>query len=150
METLTFVYGNCGSVGCALVLQSMYRIAGNFRGWKRSRISRYRRLPQVLSVNLCRAHAHDTGQSAICESFIRDMLNFNQFAKVFTHKSFPLYGRFWVCSWTYILIVSVSFSFFSILVEHQLRIHNVYCWTNTSCYELYIISQTWRIIIMYC
>ena len=39
-----------------------------------------------------RAHAHNTGQSAICESFIREMLNFNQFAKVFTHECFPLYG----------------------------------------------------------
>ena len=47
---------------------------------------------KVLFANFCRAHAHNTGQSAIRESSIREMLNFNQFAKVFTHENFPLYG----------------------------------------------------------
>ena len=56
----------------------------------------------------CRAPAHNTGQSAIRESFIREMLNFNQFAKVFTHEGFPLCGSCTFCS------VVVQCSFFSV------------------------------------
>ena len=71
----------------------IYRIAGNFRGRKLSRISRFFSHPRKFSPRNSR-HATPIIRSvfAFRESFLREMLLSYRSAKVFSLENFPLYG----------------------------------------------------------
>ena len=70
-----------------------YRIAGNFRGRKLSRISRFSRHPRKFSPRNSR-HATPIMRPVLTfrESFLREMLLSYRSAKVFSLENFPLYG----------------------------------------------------------
>ena len=70
-----------------------YRTAGNFRGRKLSRISRFFSHPRKFSPRNSR-HATPIIRSvfAFRESFLREMLFSYRSAKVFSLENFPLYG----------------------------------------------------------
>ena len=72
-----------------------YRIAGNFRGRKLSRISRFFSHPRKFSPRNSR-HATPIMRpaSTFCEIFLREMLLSYRSAKVFSLKNFPLYGMY--------------------------------------------------------
>ena len=72
-----------------------YRIAGNFRGRKLSRISRFSRHPPKFSLRNSR-HATPIMRPILTfrESFLREMLLSYRSAKVFSLENFPLYGTF--------------------------------------------------------
>ena len=71
----------------------MYRIAGNFRGRKPSRILRFESHLRKISREIWgrAAPTYDWFQ-AIHESFLREILTSYESAKVFSLKSLPLYG----------------------------------------------------------
>ena len=71
----------------------IYRIAGNFRGRKLSRISRFFSLPRKFSPRNSR-HATPIMRPVLTfrESFLREMLLSYRSAKVFSLENFPLYG----------------------------------------------------------
>ena len=70
-----------------------YRIAGNFRGRKLSRISRFFRHPRKFSPRNSR-HATAIMQPILTfrEGFLREMLLSYRSVKVFSLENFPLYG----------------------------------------------------------
>ena len=71
----------------------MYRIAGNFRGRKLSRISRFFRHPRKFSPRNSR-HATPIMRPILTfrESFLREMLLSYWSVKIFSLENFPLYG----------------------------------------------------------
>ena len=70
-----------------------YRIAGNFRGRKPLRISRFCGSSRRFSLrNLGVWHPLAQHKRAICEICLRENHIFHQFAKAFSLESFPLYG----------------------------------------------------------
>ena len=70
-----------------------YRIAGNFRGRKPSRISRFERHPRKFSPrNFGHAAPTYVWFQAIRESFLREILTSYGSTKVFSLESLPLYG----------------------------------------------------------
>ena len=73
---------------------SKYRIAGNFRGRKLSRISRFFRHPRKFSPRNSR-HATPIMRPLLTfrESFLREMLLSHRSSKVFSLENFPLYGN---------------------------------------------------------
>ena len=75
------------------LLHKTYRIAGNFRGRKLSRISRFSRHPRKFSPRNSR-HATPNMRPVLTfrESFLREMLLSYRSAKVFSLENFPLYG----------------------------------------------------------
>ena len=82
-----------------------YCIAGNFRGRKLSRISRFFSHPRKFSPRNSR-HATPIIRSvfAFRESFLCEMLLSYRSAKVFSLENFPLYGillRTYVCKLNY-------------------------------------------------
>ena len=74
---------------------NVYRIAGNFRGRKLSRISRFFSHPRKFSPRNSR-HATPIIRSvfAFRESFLHEMLLSYRSAKVFSLENFPLYGTY--------------------------------------------------------
>ena len=72
-----------------------YRMAGNFRGRKLSRISRFFSHPRKFSPRNSR-HATPIMRPVLTfrESFLREMLLSYRSAKVFSLENFPLYGNF--------------------------------------------------------
>ena len=98
------------SVHCPL--NGDYRRAGNFRGRKRSRISRFESHPRKFSPRNLGGRTTTTCDlfQAIRESFDHEILTSYGSAKVFSLESFPLYG---ICSHTYyfnqVVIVSLNF-----------------------------------------
>ena len=70
-----------------------YRIAGNFRGRKLSRISRFLSHPRKFSPQNSR-HATPTMRPVLTfrENFLREMLLSYRSAKVFSLENFPPYG----------------------------------------------------------
>ena len=70
-----------------------YRIAGNFRGRKLSRISRFFSHPRKFSPRNS-SHATPIMRPVLTfrESFLREMLLSYRSAKVFSLQNFPLYG----------------------------------------------------------
>ena len=91
---VVLVYSNpeCGS-RCVVSILDKYRIAGNFRGRKLSRISRFFRHPRKFSLRNSR-HATPIMRPLLTfrESFLREMLLSYRSAKVFSLENFPLYG----------------------------------------------------------
>ena len=71
----------------------LYRIEGNFRGRKLSRISRFFNHPRNFSPRNSR-HATPIMRPVLtfCESFLPEMLLSYQSTKVFSLENFPLYG----------------------------------------------------------
>ena len=70
-----------------------YRIAGNFRGWKLSRISRFFSHPRKFSPQNS-SHATPIMRPVLTfrESFLHEMLLSYRSMKVFSLENFPLYG----------------------------------------------------------
>ena len=75
-----------------------YRIAGNFRGRKLSRISRFFSHPRKFSPRNSR-YATPIMRPVLVfrESFLREMLLSYRSVKVFSLENFPLYGNNYTC-----------------------------------------------------
>ena len=76
-----------------LCMNTLYRIAENFQGRKLSRILQFGDDSRKFSPrNLGVWYPLGLQKRAICESFLHENHIFHQSAKVFSLKSFPLYG----------------------------------------------------------
>ena len=89
-----------------------YRTAGNFRGRKLSRISRFSRHPRKFSPRNS-GHATPIMRPVLTfrENFLREMLLSYQSAKVFSLENFPLYGTLDWFSTAPNLISKINFSY---------------------------------------